>query len=159
MLLYASTLKMLTLAGEALRSLMHPIAYLHVYVPVLPAMLMELLDAPTPFLMGACMGGHGRAALAAHLSSGRLRRLDTHSCGCGRGERMDAELESDVASMTECMASMEGLVVADLDRCDWWLLLPCSKQHPECTAATFNCATCFQIVNGQHGLMPQGPKM
>ncbi|XP_054159032.1 myotubularin-related protein 13-like [Oppia nitens] len=42
----------LTDACHALTSLMYPFVYNHVYIPILPHPLLEVLSTPTPFLMG-----------------------------------------------------------------------------------------------------------
>lgn len=42
----------LAAAQEALRALLHPFAWPHVYVPVVGTVLADFLHAPTPFLMG-----------------------------------------------------------------------------------------------------------
>ena len=39
-------------ACHALTALMYPFVYNHVYIPILPAPLIEVLSTPTPFLMG-----------------------------------------------------------------------------------------------------------
>ena len=39
-------------ACHALTSLMYPFKYSHVYIPLLPAPLLEVLSTPTPFVMG-----------------------------------------------------------------------------------------------------------
>ena len=39
-------------ACHALTSLMYPFRYSHVYIPILPASLVEVLSTPTPFIMG-----------------------------------------------------------------------------------------------------------
>lgn len=39
-------------ACRALSALMFPFKYAHVYIPLLPAALAEVLNTPTPFLMG-----------------------------------------------------------------------------------------------------------
>ncbi|XP_060530285.1 myotubularin-related protein 13 isoform X2 [Cylas formicarius] len=42
----------LTEACRALTALMYPFRYTHVYIPLLPAPLVEVLSTPTPFIMG-----------------------------------------------------------------------------------------------------------
>ncbi len=39
-------------ACHALTSLMYPFVYNHIYIPLLPSPLIEVLSTPTPFLMG-----------------------------------------------------------------------------------------------------------
>lgn len=53
-LLLSSNLQLLTLAAEALVSLMYPLQWLSVYVPVLPVSAFECLEAPVQFLYGVC---------------------------------------------------------------------------------------------------------
>lgn len=37
---------------HAIISLMYPFQYTHVYIPLLPSALIEVLNTPTPFIMG-----------------------------------------------------------------------------------------------------------
>lgn len=39
-------------ACQALISLMYPFVYSHIYIPILPATLLDFVASPTPFLMG-----------------------------------------------------------------------------------------------------------
>ena len=51
-LLVSSQLTTLTLVSEALRVLLCPLSWSHVFVPVLPHTLIDTVQCPTPFLMG-----------------------------------------------------------------------------------------------------------
>lgn len=51
-LLIAQDAALLAPVAEALLALVRPFEWSHVYVPVLPRPLLELLDAPQPFLLG-----------------------------------------------------------------------------------------------------------
>ncbi|KAJ8604879.1 hypothetical protein CTAYLR_010415 [Chrysophaeum taylorii] len=51
-LLVAESTSVLAPVAEALLALVRPFEWSHVYVPVLPRPLLELLDAPQPFLLG-----------------------------------------------------------------------------------------------------------
>ena len=51
-LLVSKRYTLLTLAGEALRSFLSPLSWSHVYAPVLPRSMLDLLMCPTPFLIG-----------------------------------------------------------------------------------------------------------
>ena len=51
-LMLGSTGSQLVAVGEALCRLLAPLRWQHVYVPLLPYHLTELLQAPTPYLMG-----------------------------------------------------------------------------------------------------------
>jgi len=42
----------LTMAAETLSALLFPFHWQHVYIPILPARLLDILQAPVPFLMG-----------------------------------------------------------------------------------------------------------
>eukprot|EP00966_Prymnesium_polylepis_P020910 481543-Prymnesium_polylepis.1 len=42
----------LTMAAETLCALLFPFSWQHVYIPILPARLLDILQAPVPFLMG-----------------------------------------------------------------------------------------------------------
>ncbi|KAE9355652.1 hypothetical protein PF008_g3969 [Phytophthora fragariae] len=52
-LLVSSYLSVLMKVGESLRSLMHPLFWPHVYLPVLPRRMLQYLECPTPFIFGA----------------------------------------------------------------------------------------------------------
>ena len=39
-------------ACHALISLMYPFVYSHIYIPILPASLLDFIASPTPYLMG-----------------------------------------------------------------------------------------------------------
>ena len=46
----------LVLFGEALRTLLFPFEWPHVYVPILPASMLQLTDSPVPYIMGFYYG-------------------------------------------------------------------------------------------------------
>jgi hypothetical protein len=50
--LVASSYTILFFVSEALRALLYPLVWSHVYVPVLPLALKDCLQCPTPFLFG-----------------------------------------------------------------------------------------------------------
>ncbi|CAL8101323.1 unnamed protein product [Calicophoron daubneyi] len=51
-LLCSRSLNRLTECGHALTSLLYPLKYSHTFVPILPKVLIEYLNAPIPFLYG-----------------------------------------------------------------------------------------------------------
>ncbi|XP_049836392.1 myotubularin-related protein 13 isoform X2 [Schistocerca gregaria] len=51
-LFHSKSYTRLTEACRALTALMYPFRYTHVYIPLLPAALIEVLSTPTPFVMG-----------------------------------------------------------------------------------------------------------
>lgn len=51
-LFHSKSYNRLTDACRALTALMYPFRYTHVYIPLLPAALIEILSTPTPFIMG-----------------------------------------------------------------------------------------------------------
>lgn len=51
-LFHSKSYNRLTDACRALTALMYPFRYTHVYIPLLPAALVEVLSTPTPFIMG-----------------------------------------------------------------------------------------------------------
>ena len=62
----------LTLAAEALQSLLMPLCWSHVYVPLLPLSLLEYLSAPVPLVMGVHtdylgLRGGAEAVLSCYL--------------------------------------------------------------------------------------------
>ncbi|XP_047135249.1 myotubularin-related protein 13 isoform X1 [Hydra vulgaris] len=58
-LLLASSYSHLTMAAEALVSLLYPLQFSYVFIPTLPSSLLDFLTAPTPFLMGVHMSYKG----------------------------------------------------------------------------------------------------
>lgn len=51
-LFHSKSYTRLTEGCRALTALMYPFRYTHVYIPLLPAALVEVLSTPTPFIMG-----------------------------------------------------------------------------------------------------------
>lgn len=51
-LFHSASYSRLTESCRALTALMYPFRYTHVYIPLLPAALVEVLSTPTPFIMG-----------------------------------------------------------------------------------------------------------
>lgn len=51
-LFHSASYSRLTEGCRALTALMYPFRYSHVYIPLLPAALVEILSTPTPFIMG-----------------------------------------------------------------------------------------------------------
>jgi hypothetical protein len=51
-ILISSHLQMLTLASETLCSWLYPFYWHHILIPVLPARLLNYLQAPVPFIVG-----------------------------------------------------------------------------------------------------------
>ncbi|VEN53895.1 unnamed protein product [Callosobruchus maculatus] len=51
-LFHSKSYNRLTEACRALTALIYPFRYTHVYIPLLPAPLVEVLSTPTPFIMG-----------------------------------------------------------------------------------------------------------
>lgn len=51
-LFHSKSYSRLTDGCRALIALMYPFRYCHVYIPLLPAALVEVLSTPTPFVMG-----------------------------------------------------------------------------------------------------------
>ncbi|XP_046393982.1 myotubularin-related protein 13 isoform X2 [Ischnura elegans] len=51
-LFHSKSYSRLTEGSHALTALMYPFRYSHVYIPLLPAELVEVLSTPTPFIMG-----------------------------------------------------------------------------------------------------------
>ncbi|CAB0038244.1 unnamed protein product [Trichogramma brassicae] len=52
LLFHSASYSRLTEGCRALTALMYPFRYTHVYIPLLPAALVEILSTPTPFIMG-----------------------------------------------------------------------------------------------------------
>lgn len=51
-LFHSSQLSLLTAAAEVSCALMYPLQWPHVYIPVLPRGLVQVLQAPMPFIIG-----------------------------------------------------------------------------------------------------------
>jgi myotubularin-related protein 5/13 len=52
MLFFSRSYWKLTEACKAVESLLYPLKYCYTFIPVLPFDLIEILDAPTPFIIG-----------------------------------------------------------------------------------------------------------
>ena len=73
-LLVSSQYSLLTLCGEILCSLLFPMRWSHLYIPVLPRFLTPILDAPVPYLCGIgrdvltdCVGDVGDETIVVDL--------------------------------------------------------------------------------------------
>ncbi|XP_068760421.1 myotubularin-related protein 13-like [Montipora capricornis] len=53
---YSSSYSQLTHATQAMLALMYPLKFSYVFIPILPAALLEFLNAPTPYIMGVHEG-------------------------------------------------------------------------------------------------------
>ncbi|XP_055963796.1 DENN domain-containing protein 5B isoform X2 [Sorex fumeus] len=63
-LLYSQDCQRLMTVAESVTALLFPFQWQHVYVPILPASLLQFLDAPVPYLMGLqAKGGADRSKL------------------------------------------------------------------------------------------------
>ena len=51
-LLHSFDISKLPVIGEGLRTLLYPLRWTHVYVPVVPVELLNLVEAPVPFILG-----------------------------------------------------------------------------------------------------------
>ena len=51
-LLHSSNLANITPVAEAVTALMYPLQWSHAYVPILPRIMMEILEAPQPYILG-----------------------------------------------------------------------------------------------------------
>ena len=51
-LLLSTDLSLLPAVCEAIRVLLYPLQWMHVYLPVVPEPLLDLMQAPVPFLLG-----------------------------------------------------------------------------------------------------------
>jgi len=58
----------LTMAAETLSALLFPFSWQHVYIPILPASLLDILQAPVPYLIGIDEEVHRLAEHEAMLS-------------------------------------------------------------------------------------------
>jgi myotubularin-related protein 5/13 len=51
-LLHSRCLALLAVVAEGVFALMYPLQWAYAYVPVLPRVLIELIESPQPFLLG-----------------------------------------------------------------------------------------------------------
>lgn len=72
-LFHSKSYSRLSEACRALTALMYPFRYNHVYIPLLPAPLVEVLSTPTPFVIGV------HSSLKSEVSD--LASLAAHSKG------------------------------------------------------------------------------
>ncbi len=61
-LIYSRSLARLSSASRALAALLFPLRYSHVFIPVLPSSLLEVLATPTPFVIGVSSVHEGEVA-------------------------------------------------------------------------------------------------
>jgi len=81
-LLVSSQLSLLTIAAEILLSLLFPMTWSHLYIPVVPQFLTPMLDAPMPFLCGVEKECYNSAI--HHISHDCIVvDLDTNTVGYG----------------------------------------------------------------------------
>lgn len=66
-LLYSRSYSRLNDACHALTSIMYPFVYNHIYIPLLPSPLIEVLSTPTPFIMGIHSSLKNEADLVSKL--------------------------------------------------------------------------------------------
>ena len=52
LVIHSLCLQKLMLVSESILCLLYPFQWAHVYVPILPPMLENFLDAPVPYIMG-----------------------------------------------------------------------------------------------------------
>ena len=52
LLLHAQDLGLVTPLAEALCCLLYPMQWSHAYVPILPKVMLEILEAPQPYMVG-----------------------------------------------------------------------------------------------------------
>ncbi|KAK8374776.1 hypothetical protein O3P69_012541 [Scylla paramamosain] len=77
-LLHSQSYCRLTESCHALEALLYPFKYSHVYIPILPASLVEVLSTPTPFIMGVHSSHQNDIAelmdvIVADLDGGSIR--------------------------------------------------------------------------------------
>lgn len=83
-LFHSSSYARLNEACHALTALLYPFRYAHVYIPILPASLVEVLSTPTPFIMGVHSSLRGEVAelmdvIVADLDGGAVHVPDNMS--------------------------------------------------------------------------------
>ncbi|XP_067090478.1 DENN domain-containing protein 5B-like [Osmerus mordax] len=66
-LLYSQDYQRLMTVAETVTTLLFPFQWQHIYLPILPASLLHLLDAPVPFLLGV-QRGEGATRSSLHLA-------------------------------------------------------------------------------------------
>ena len=77
MLLHSEDLSKLPPFCEALRALLYPLRWAHVYLPVVPAALLDLMEAPVPFILGT------HTAWLKYIPSECLRDVVLVDCDSG----------------------------------------------------------------------------
>ncbi|KFM81049.1 Myotubularin-related protein 13, partial [Stegodyphus mimosarum] len=86
-LFHSSSYSRLTDACHAVTALMYPFKYSHVYIPLLPSALIEVLSTPTPFIMGVHSSLKGEVldlldVIVVDLDGGSLVVPDCISVSC-----------------------------------------------------------------------------
>eukprot|EP00750_Incisomonas_marina_P009551 INCI16041.1.p1 GENE.INCI16041.1~~INCI16041.1.p1 ORF type:complete len:1148 (+),score=160.74 INCI16041.1:225-3668(+) len=73
-LLLARDIELLAPVAEALRSLLFPLRWVQVYIPLLPRPFLSMVQSPVPFIMGTHIDNY--SIVSQHLSA--LRSADAH---------------------------------------------------------------------------------
>lgn len=102
-LFHSKSYSRLTEACRALTALMYPFRYSHVYIPLLPAALVEVLSTPTPFIMGV---HSSLRAEVAELMDVIVADLDGGSITVPDGVSLPLLPESLLSSTQEALSSV-----------------------------------------------------
>ncbi|XP_046383178.1 uncharacterized protein LOC124153845 [Ischnura elegans] len=78
-ILTSSSLSKLSSCIEALQSVLYPFSWQHTFIPVLPAPMLDICHAPTPYIIGVLKGCNGQIP-SITLDEGIMVDLDTSHC-------------------------------------------------------------------------------
>ena len=114
LLLRSKQVSLLVKCAEALRGLAHPLVWRHVYIPCLPISMVDYLDAPMPFIMGAT---HDVDVDERALEGVTVVDLDTGSMRDG-GEQILLPQESMLRDFIERVRKIIKPGIVDTDELD-----------------------------------------
>ncbi|XP_071441310.1 uncharacterized protein [Hetaerina americana] len=77
-ILTSSSLSKLSSCIEALQSALYPFSWQHTFIPILPAPMLEICSAPTPYIIGVLKGSNGQVP-TINFDEGIMVDLDTSS--------------------------------------------------------------------------------
>lgn len=109
-LFHTTDLSLLPIICEGLRTLIYPLQWVHVYLPVAPKQLLSVLEAPVPFLLGTHTKWIRHIEIA-HIHDLVLIDCDTASIDKGHSIAMSFPIREDRWLMMALKALMEPSVI------------------------------------------------
>jgi hypothetical protein len=114
LLFHTTDLSLLPIICEGLRTLIYPLQWVHVYLPVAPKQLLSVLEAPVPFLLGTHTKWIKHIEIA-HIHDLVLIDCDTASIDKGHSIAMSFPIREDRWLMMALKTLMEPSVISCSD--------------------------------------------